>query len=721
MVSAMPSATPKETFVNLAALQSKYPNGNASAMVVLESDGKTGYVYLWDGSSWKKGALYQAQGLSENQITATELQKNVVSVSMAESSEIPNYDSQTQTLDFKSKLGAQSVILFGNYRIVVPIGTTVKVRAQELSASLQLIYNTDTELFDFYAWSKPLSQFEIRIGTLRRDGSKVSFPFNVTVDNLIPLVSETKKEREIIDTINSLTFGDIFVSGSIELSKYEFEQGTISNAGFTEDSETRIRSKNAINLAKGTELSVSGDYYFTYVYYQKDGTHVKTGVWSKKFIVPENYLVKLLIRKDDNSVFKPEEFRLEYLEGNYNGFQENVAAGSIPYSKINGAPKPSSSYMHVSFDDVKFLFQDLVKNKNVYTSVFDNPFLGKLSEYHKMYNASFSLYVFLEDFKKMDGTYATEFRSNSDWLKFGLHLNEEYLNYQNTTYQQAKSDYQSFIEKAFEITGTYSAVDRLPRLQNFAFNEVSLKGMMDANCGVIGMFTADDSRSSTYLGSKAEAYLRTHDGLFDELMQAHFLSTDLRIENYGSSVYETLFDMMSDYKLNDMFKSLIVFSHEQMYVQENGLILPSIANVEEVCRFASDFQIPFDFPQNRVQSYSTNRTSRFRKQEAFVVEFEQGALNDIGNEVDSLKAIRSKAIYLAEGSELTINVTENYFLRICKLENQTNANATFLENIQQSFSEIVDGQHYYRFVLEKLDQQDIDPFEAKNIDFQLLH
>lgn len=78
MVSKMPTATPKETFLNLAALQAKYPNGNTSAMVVLESDGKTGYVYLWDGSAWIKGALYQAQGIAEKSIDNLKIKMSTI-------------------------------------------------------------------------------------------------------------------------------------------------------------------------------------------------------------------------------------------------------------------------------------------------------------------------------------------------------------------------------------------------------------------------------------------------------------------------------------------------------------------------------------------------------------------------------------------------------------------------------------------------------------------
>ncbi|SPS12095.1 hypothetical protein AMHIJAGA_02045 [Lactococcus lactis] len=73
MVSKMPSATPKETFNNLSKLKEKYPSGSTSAMVVLESDGVTGYVYLWNGSEWKKGALYQGLGLVEKSVTFDKL------------------------------------------------------------------------------------------------------------------------------------------------------------------------------------------------------------------------------------------------------------------------------------------------------------------------------------------------------------------------------------------------------------------------------------------------------------------------------------------------------------------------------------------------------------------------------------------------------------------------------------------------------------------------
>ncbi len=98
MISKMPSATPKETFSNLAALQAKYPTGNTSAMVVLEADGKTGYVYLWNGSGWQKGSIYQAQavGIETVDLTKTTFSSkttNLFDKFLAEKGKYPVWDT----------------------------------------------------------------------------------------------------------------------------------------------------------------------------------------------------------------------------------------------------------------------------------------------------------------------------------------------------------------------------------------------------------------------------------------------------------------------------------------------------------------------------------------------------------------------------------------------------------------------------------------------------
>ena len=56
---------PKETFVGESALKSKYPNGADGAMLVTDANGANGYLYMWSGTAWVKGSLYQAQGIAD--------------------------------------------------------------------------------------------------------------------------------------------------------------------------------------------------------------------------------------------------------------------------------------------------------------------------------------------------------------------------------------------------------------------------------------------------------------------------------------------------------------------------------------------------------------------------------------------------------------------------------------------------------------------------------
>ncbi|MFR3686236.1 MAG: hypothetical protein ACLTXM_14510, partial [Enterococcus sp.] len=69
---------PKETFSSESALKSKYPNGSNSAMMVTDSEGKNGYLYTWNGSSWVKGQLYQPQGIADNSIESKKLSLGAV-------------------------------------------------------------------------------------------------------------------------------------------------------------------------------------------------------------------------------------------------------------------------------------------------------------------------------------------------------------------------------------------------------------------------------------------------------------------------------------------------------------------------------------------------------------------------------------------------------------------------------------------------------------------
>jgi hypothetical protein len=73
-ISNIGSASPKGTYVTLAALQTAFPTGNSNIYVVT-ADGKW---YYWSGSAWTAGGTYQATGLAENSVSFSKLDSKLV-------------------------------------------------------------------------------------------------------------------------------------------------------------------------------------------------------------------------------------------------------------------------------------------------------------------------------------------------------------------------------------------------------------------------------------------------------------------------------------------------------------------------------------------------------------------------------------------------------------------------------------------------------------------
>ena len=95
----------------------------------------------------------------------------------------------------------------------------------------------------------------------------------------------------------------------------------------------------------------------------------------------------------------------------------------------------------LSSDDNILFLQDITKNKDVYKSIFENPYLAIYKKAHDLYGAKVHLNLFYEfpgdhknflsgeheDFNlsMMTDKFKDEFRANSDWLKLAFHSKRE--------------------------------------------------------------------------------------------------------------------------------------------------------------------------------------------------------------------------------------------------------------------------------------------------------
>ncbi len=110
----------------------------------------------------------------------------------------------------------------------------------------------------------------------------------------------------------------------------------------------------------------------------------------------------------------------------------------------------------ISSDDNIFFLQDITKKKDVYRSIFDNPYLAVYKEAHDKYDAAVHLNLFYAtddcpcfskpreyfDLSMMTDKFKEEWEANSDWLRLSFHAYQEYPEkpYQHTTRKRIAQD-----------------------------------------------------------------------------------------------------------------------------------------------------------------------------------------------------------------------------------------------------------------------------------------
>jgi len=262
-------------------------------------------------------------------------------------------------------------------------------------------------------------------------------------------------------------------------------------------------------------------------------------------------------------------------------------------------------FMHMSFDDVLFLLRDLTLFQSNYESIFDNPFLEVLKRLHDVYGAVFSMYCFCEDINtawtisEVTNKFAEEFSDNSDWLKFGFHSKNSTINYADTTAWYARTDYTTFINAVYHMTGDIDCIDRAVRLHNFAGNLESCEAMRDEPCGITGLLAADDNKNSYYL---TESFLRTHDRVRDNVNHLDFFKTETRLENATITDIDAFLAQFKTPARANTATEMIMFTHEnKIYPAVGGSVTVGMVERIEAClRWGYLNGYTFDFPMNRI-------------------------------------------------------------------------------------------------------------------------
>ena len=120
--------------------------------------------------------------------------------------------------------------------------------------------------------------------------------------------------------------------------------------------------------------------------------------------------------------------------------------------------KESLGKYRISVDDNILFLQDINKNKDVYKSIFDNPFLAIFKKAHDLYDSKVHINIYYEfsdlcmknfgnhkeyfNLTMMTDKFKPEFKANANWLKFSFHArkNSPDKPYIDTTYERMDAD-----------------------------------------------------------------------------------------------------------------------------------------------------------------------------------------------------------------------------------------------------------------------------------------
>lgn len=166
-----------------ATLKNTYPSGHDGVFITID----TGHMWMWGPQgAWIDGGPYQSTQVKDGSIDITKLSGNAQAPIFIPSKDgIPNYDSETDTFDFRCETDS-AYFMMDNKVIQVPQPLVIKnlLFANPDITSVKLIYDADSGSFSFIGWTEKIGTNQTMIGGLRRsnEGWFWSGSMDITID-----------------------------------------------------------------------------------------------------------------------------------------------------------------------------------------------------------------------------------------------------------------------------------------------------------------------------------------------------------------------------------------------------------------------------------------------------------------------------------------------------------------------------------------------------------
>lgn len=252
----------------------------------------------------------------------------------------------------------------------------------------------------------------------------------------------------------------------------------------------------------------------------------------------------------------------------------------------------------ISLDDNILCLADLTRNKNIYTSIFDNPYMKIFKKAHDLYGAKIHMNVFYEykndeddrsrfsgereyfNLSMMTDKYKEEWKVNSDWLKLSFHSRSEKPDkpYLNVTAECIKEDIELVHREILRFAGPES-LSEVTTLHWGACNEEGVRALRSQGYrGLVGFFSVTES------GETRVAYCYSYD-----LVQ-HLNGRSFWVDTEEDISYGKVDMVLNNYRLDEIVPNLEKIYKEK---QESGfieLLMHEQYFYPDYCLYIADFE-----------------------------------------------------------------------------------------------------------------------------------
>ena len=293
---------------------------------------------------------------------------------------------------------------------------------------------------------------------------------------------------------------------------------------------------------------------------------------------------------------------LPVLEGD-NKFKAECG-GECDEINIKRIEKTAGKYRLSSDDNIIFL-ANINKNKDVYKSIFDDPYLSVYKKAHDLYGTKVHLNIYYAmpehpDFSKkrdyfdlsmMTDKFKAEWEDNSGWLKLNFHAYADKPDkpYIDADYNKVYGDCERVMKEIRRFAGDRALSDETT-IHWGATTEEGTKAARDLGLKALaGYMKIEGSRTvvSYHYPKPLVSYLERRDFWYDKSLDVYICKTDNVLNLHTPEDIEGLLNTLYTDKHRSGFIELMI--HEEYFYEDYMAHLPDFEKrVLTACRFASD-------------------------------------------------------------------------------------------------------------------------------------